>query len=128
MRPSRPAFLDGWLPDSSTPVGVVERLPSALGNTFEAIALREIRQAFLNRASADRELAEAVEKARANGHSWASIGATLGTSGEAAPAAVSIGSKAWSIVSESGNYSNVIQVVNAKLGFSRLESKSRCNH
>lgn len=50
----------------------------------DAHALREIRHAFARRAEAEREINEAVAVARAEGHSWASIGAMLGTSGEAA--------------------------------------------
>jgi hypothetical protein len=50
----------------------------------EASALRELRQAFLARAEAERRVTEAVETARRGGHSWASIGAMVGTSGEAA--------------------------------------------
>jgi hypothetical protein len=50
----------------------------------DASALRELRQAFLARAEAEQHVTEAVEKARADGHSWASIGAMVGTSGEAA--------------------------------------------
>jgi hypothetical protein len=50
----------------------------------DATALRELRQAFLARAEAEHRVTTAVEKARAEGHSWASIGAMIGTSGEAA--------------------------------------------
>ena len=50
----------------------------------DASALRAVRQAFLARARAERELADAVLAARADGHSWAAIGAMVGTSGEAA--------------------------------------------
>lgn len=50
----------------------------------DAHALREIRHAFARRAEAEREINEAVAVARAEGQSWASIGAMLGTSGEAA--------------------------------------------
>jgi hypothetical protein len=50
----------------------------------DASALRELRQAFLARAGAEQRVADAVRKARADGHSWASIGAMVGTSGEAA--------------------------------------------
>jgi hypothetical protein len=46
--------------------------------------LRELRQAFLARAEAEQRVTEAVVKARSEGHSWASIGAMVGTSGEAA--------------------------------------------
>lgn len=50
----------------------------------DASALRELRHAFLARADAEQFVADAVRRARADGHSWASIGAMLGTSGEAA--------------------------------------------
>ena len=54
------------------------------GSGVDAVALRELRVAFQNRADAEKRLGEAVEAARAAGHSWASIGAMVGTSGEAA--------------------------------------------
>lgn len=50
----------------------------------DASALRELRHAFLARAEAEQRVTDAVEKARGDGHSWASIGAMIGTSGEAA--------------------------------------------
>jgi hypothetical protein len=50
----------------------------------DAAALREVRKAFLARAEAEQHVSEVVEKARGDGHSWASIGSMLGTSGEAA--------------------------------------------
>ena len=50
----------------------------------DAIELRLIREAFLARADAERALGDAVVHARHNGRSWASIGAMVGTSGEAA--------------------------------------------
>jgi hypothetical protein len=56
----------------------------AEGDAVDARSLRDIRQAFLRRAEAEREISEAVTVARAEGHSWAAIGAMLGTSGEAA--------------------------------------------
>ena len=46
--------------------------------------LRLVREAFLSGADAERALGDAVIRARHNGHSWASIGAMVGTSGEAA--------------------------------------------
>ncbi|MHB8296391.1 MAG: hypothetical protein ACYDH5_17625 [Acidimicrobiales bacterium] len=49
-----------------------------------ATALRAVRDAFGARAEAEARLADAVSVARAEGHSWASIGAMVGTSGEAA--------------------------------------------
>ncbi len=50
----------------------------------DATALRAVRHAFQARAEAEGRLAEAVAVARNEGHSWASIGAMVGTSGEAA--------------------------------------------
>jgi len=50
----------------------------------DAAALRAVRHAFQARAEAERKLADAVSVARAEGHSWAAIGAMVGTSGEAA--------------------------------------------
>jgi hypothetical protein len=50
----------------------------------DATALRELRRTFLARAEAEQRVTDAVEKARADGHSWATIGAMVGTSGEAA--------------------------------------------
>ncbi len=55
--------------------------PSAIK---EAGSLRDLRQAFLAQAEAEASLAEAVARARSDGHSWAAIGAMVGTSGEAA--------------------------------------------
>ncbi len=50
----------------------------------DAAALRAVRQAAHARAQAEAALAGAVSLARAHGHSWAAVGAMLGTSGEAA--------------------------------------------
>lgn len=50
----------------------------------DANALRELRHAFLARAEAEQRVTDSVRRARADGHSWASIGAMVGTSGEAA--------------------------------------------
>jgi predicted phage gp36 major capsid-like protein len=50
----------------------------------DATELRLVREAFLERANAERTLGDAVAHARHNGHSWAAIGAMVGTSGEAA--------------------------------------------
>jgi hypothetical protein len=54
------------------------------GELRDATALRDIAAAFTRRTAADRDLTAAVRAARDNGHSWAAIGAMLGTSGEAA--------------------------------------------
>lgn len=54
------------------------------GDALDAAQLRELRAAFADRAQAEKTLADAVDNARAAGHSWASIGAMVGTSGEAA--------------------------------------------
>lgn len=50
----------------------------------DATALRAVRDAVLARAEAERILRDAIVQARADGHSWAAIGAMVGTSGEAA--------------------------------------------
>ena len=50
----------------------------------DAVALRGVRHAAVQRARSESELADAVSLARAEGHSWSVIGAMLGTSGEAA--------------------------------------------
>lgn len=54
------------------------------GRVVNGASLREVRKAFEAKARAERDLADAVTVARAEGHSWAAIGAMLGTSGEAA--------------------------------------------
>ena len=53
-------------------------------DVHDADALRAICDAFLARADAERALLDAVAQARHDGHLWASIGAMVGTSGEAA--------------------------------------------
>ncbi len=50
----------------------------------DAASLRAVRLAFQSRADAERLLTESVAAARTDGHSWAAIGAMVGTSGEAA--------------------------------------------
>lgn len=64
------------------------------GDITDADALRALRNAFRTRADAERRLAEAVSAARADGHSWAAIGAMVGTSGEAARQRHATGSRA----------------------------------
>lgn len=54
------------------------------GDLREATALRTVREAFVSRAETERALHNAVVEARHDGHSWASIGAMVATSGEAA--------------------------------------------
>lgn len=46
--------------------------------------LAAMRKAMAERAQAERDLLDAVTAARDAGYSWATIGAALGTSGEAA--------------------------------------------
>ncbi len=46
--------------------------------------LLALRRAVLGRSEAERSVQQAVNEARAHGHSWRSIGALVGTSGEAA--------------------------------------------
>jgi hypothetical protein len=54
------------------------------GDLRDATALRTVREAFLARADTERALHDAVVQARHGGSSWSSIGAMVGTSGEAA--------------------------------------------
>lgn len=56
----------------------------AYDRIMDARALRDIAVAAERRAVAERDIADAVSIARAEGHTWAAIGAMLGTSGEAA--------------------------------------------
>lgn len=57
--------------------------PDSAGDR-EVPSLSALRRAVLQRSAAERELLEAVERARADGQSWSAVGAILGTSGEAA--------------------------------------------
>jgi hypothetical protein len=50
----------------------------------EPEAFTALRRAALARADAERSVQQAVTQARASGYSWRSIGAVIGTSGEAA--------------------------------------------
>lgn len=61
-----------------------ERFEPDPGDRARARSLAGVHRATLSRAHAEAKLAEAVGRARADGHSWAAIGAMLGTSGEAA--------------------------------------------
>ncbi len=61
-----------------------EEHESAPDAVRDAEALRRVRNAFLARAEAEQRLGETITRAREEGHSWASIGAMVGTSGEAA--------------------------------------------
>jgi len=61
-----------------------ERHESDPSEIRDAAPLRAVRQAVLDRAHAESEVAACVSRARAEGHSWQAIGAVLGTSGEAA--------------------------------------------
>jgi hypothetical protein len=54
------------------------------GDGRDARALRDIAAAVTRQAAIQKDIAAAVTVARAEGHSWAAIGAMLGTSGEAA--------------------------------------------
>jgi hypothetical protein len=55
----------------------------AYDRIMDARALRDIAAAVERRAVAERNIADAVTVARAEGHTWEAIGAILGTSGEA---------------------------------------------
>lgn len=54
------------------------------GDVKNAAVLRAVRAAFQARVEAETRLADAVSVARAEGYSWAAIGAMVATSGEAA--------------------------------------------
>jgi len=53
----------------------------------DTAALRAVQATFKARAEIEATLAESVSQARAEGHSWAAVGAMLGTSGEPARSA-----------------------------------------
>lgn len=61
-----------------------ERFEPEPGSRARARSLAAVHRATLARANAEARLAEAVDKARADGHPWDAIGSMLGTSGEAA--------------------------------------------
>lgn len=61
-----------------------ERHEPEATNIKDAAVLRAVRLAFQERAETERRLADVVATARAEGHSWAAIGAMVGTTGEAA--------------------------------------------
>lgn len=61
-----------------------ENYEPVAGAGKDAASLRELRKAVETYALAHRALIDAVSAARAAGHSWTSIGAMVGTSGEAA--------------------------------------------
>ena len=69
---------------SRAPSVVSERFDPDAHDATDAMSLRAVRAASEDRAAAEARLAEAVSVARAEGHSWAAIGAMVGTSGEAA--------------------------------------------
>ena len=52
--------------------------------TLDGAPLRDVRRAFDDVARSQERLGDAVTVARGYGHSWAAIGAMLGTTGEAA--------------------------------------------
>jgi hypothetical protein len=54
------------------------------GEAKDAAPLRRIGEAVAQRTEAEKQIVVAIEQARNAGHSWAAIGAFLGTSGEAA--------------------------------------------
>jgi len=61
-----------------------ERFDPDAHDAVDATSLRAVRAASEECALAEARLAESVSIARAEGHSWAAIGAMVGTSGEAA--------------------------------------------
>lgn len=59
-------------------------LPGKNAKELDAAPLREVRKVFEDAARTQERLVDAVSVARASGHTWAMIGAMVGTSGEAA--------------------------------------------
>lgn len=67
--------------------GIADRLAKQEEPSWrDAEALRRIADAFGRSVTADREVAEAVRAARADGHSWAAIAVMLGVSKQTAQA------------------------------------------
>lgn len=56
----------------------------ATGDERDPRAWDVLRRAAVSRSQAEREVLDAVDRARGEGYSWAEIGSLLGTSGEAA--------------------------------------------
>lgn len=54
------------------------------GDERDPEAFSALRRAVQSRAKAERSILEAVDRARASGYSWRTIGSLVGTSGEAA--------------------------------------------
>jgi hypothetical protein len=61
-----------------------ESYEPASGDERDPEAYKALRRAVDSRAQAERSIVKAVERARASGYSWRSIGSLIGTSGEAA--------------------------------------------
>lgn len=80
MRPSMKIALDEAKKSSSV---FEDHCPNP-ENIYEGAALASISRAVQLKADAERHLISAVVDARAEGHSWAAIGALLGVTGEAA--------------------------------------------
>jgi hypothetical protein len=70
--------------DARGPERTQGNLRSASQQADLLLYMRVVREAFLARAEAERNLGDAVVRARHEGHSWAAVGAMVGTSGEAA--------------------------------------------
>lgn len=79
-----PRTIDEIISQAEALAARFEDYQSDADDVLDASALRELRDAFLARAEAEQRVTQAIAKSRANGHSWASIGAMVGTSGEAA--------------------------------------------
>lgn len=67
---------------------IAERLANQAGPPAwrDAEPLRGVADAFRRSVAADAELAEAVQAARAEGHSWAAIASMMGVSKQTAQA------------------------------------------
>jgi hypothetical protein len=88
LRRALAAYLDSIERDDEQARRIEKYEPKA-ADVRDTRALRDLAVAFARVAASERDLA--VRVARAEGHTWAAIGAMLGTSGEAARQRYGIG-------------------------------------
>lgn len=79
-----PRTVKDILAHSDELAGRFESYEPATGDERDPEAYKALRHAADSRAQAERSIVEAIERARASGYSWRTIGSLLGTSGEAA--------------------------------------------
>jgi hypothetical protein len=79
-----PRSLDDLIASADHLAQRLEEYEPQPGDRDKVSPMTTLKLAALRRAAAERDLADAVRAARADGASWSSIGAAVGTSGEAA--------------------------------------------